>query len=46
MTTKKRAQESCRLFAAYLPNVIARATMEAGSQAWWLLDPEIGRGAA
>jgi hypothetical protein len=25
----------------YLPHVIARAAMEAGSQAWWLLDPEI-----
>jgi hypothetical protein len=26
----------------YLPNVMARAAMEAGSQAWWLLEPEIG----
>jgi hypothetical protein len=30
------------LSTAYLSNVIARAAMEAGSQAWWLLDPEIG----
>lgn len=27
---------------AYVPHVIARAAMEAGSQAWWLLEPNIG----
>jgi predicted RNA-binding Zn-ribbon protein involved in translation (DUF1610 family) len=26
----------------YVPNVLARAAMEAGSQAWWLLEPGIG----
>jgi hypothetical protein len=30
------------LTTAYVPNVIARAAMEAGSQAWWLLEPKIG----
>ena len=30
------------LSTAYLAHVIARPAMEAGSQAWWLLDPEIG----
>ena len=27
---------------AYVPNVLARAAMEAGAQAWWLLEPGIG----
>jgi hypothetical protein len=26
----------------YVPHVLARAAMEAGSQAWWLLEPKIG----
>ena len=30
------------LSTAYLSNVITRAAMEAGSQAWWLLEPGIG----
>ena len=30
------------LTTAYVPNVQARAAMEAGSQAWWLLEPGIG----
>jgi CheY-like chemotaxis protein len=28
--------------ALYVPHVLARAVMEAGSQAWWLLGPGIG----
>jgi hypothetical protein len=30
------------LTTIYVPHVLARSAMEAGSQAWWLLEPKIG----